>query len=70
MKIEMSTEIDAPSERVWEVMSDVERWHEWTPSITSIERLDEAPFGAGSRAGASRRPSQDGTLPGKTTARA
>lgn len=37
---EISVDIDAPGDRVWEVMTDVERWHEWTASITSIERLD------------------------------
>ena len=46
----ISTDIDAPAERVYEVMADIERWHEWTPSVTSIKRLDAGSFIAGSRA--------------------
>src|SRR5262249_25042760 len=49
MKIEVSVEIFRPAERVWSVLVDVERWPEWTPSTTSIERLDQAAFGPGSR---------------------
>ena len=46
----ISTDIDAPAERVYEVMADIERWHEWTPSVTSIKRLDAGSLIAGSRA--------------------
>lgn len=45
----VSVDIEAAPERVWEVMRDVERWHEWTPSIRRIDLLDRTPFGVGSR---------------------
>jgi carbon monoxide dehydrogenase subunit G len=34
----VTVEIQAPPDRVWSVMSGVERRREWTPTVTSIER--------------------------------
>lgn len=50
MEFRLSIDIEAPPAIVWEVMSDVERWHEWTPTITSVSLLDRARLTVGSRA--------------------
>lgn len=43
-------DINAPAIRVFEVMADTDRWHEWTPSVKSIKRFDGVGFAVGSRA--------------------
>ena len=46
---DITVDIDAPADGVWAVFIDVERWHEWTPSFTSIMRLDSGDLREGSR---------------------
>jgi len=46
----ISIDINTPVDRVFEVMADTDRWPEWTPSVTSIKRLDAGEFAVGSRA--------------------
>ena len=50
MEQQITVYIDAPPERVWAVMTDVERWPEWTGSVTGVRRLDDRPFEPGFRA--------------------
>jgi uncharacterized membrane protein len=50
MKLQHSVRIDAPSDRVWQVMTDIERWPEWTPSARSVVRHEDGPLRVGSSA--------------------
>jgi len=42
-------DIEAPAAVVWDVFSDVERWHEWTDSVTSLVALDGPGIAVGKR---------------------
>jgi uncharacterized protein YndB with AHSA1/START domain len=48
MRVEHVIQIDAPPHVVWSVTTDVERWPEWTPTVTSVRRVGSEPFGLGS----------------------
>jgi uncharacterized membrane protein len=50
MHHETSIEIAASPDLIWSTLSDVERWPEWNPSVTEVERLDAGELGVGSRA--------------------
>lgn len=50
MILEHSILIAAPMPIVWDRTVDVERWPEWTPTVTSLKRLDDGPFRCGSAA--------------------
>jgi hypothetical protein len=43
------TDIPAPIAIVWTVMTDVERWPEWTSSVTRVKQLSRSPLQVGSR---------------------
>ena len=49
MKASATIDIDAPTEQVWAVISDVENWPVWTSSVRSIRRLDPGPLQVGAR---------------------
>jgi uncharacterized membrane protein len=50
MRIEDVQVIEAPVAKVWDLTVDVEHLPAVTPTMTSVERLDDGPIGVGSRA--------------------
>ncbi|HUB31094.1 MAG TPA: SRPBCC family protein [Terracidiphilus sp.] len=49
-KFRYSVDVFAPPELVWAVLTDVERWPEWTPSTTRVKRQEAGPLTVGSSA--------------------
>ena len=50
MSVSISIDINASPPDVAAIMIDVERWHEWTASISSVQLLTPGPIAVGSRA--------------------
>lgn len=49
MRFEQSIDIDAPKQRVWDVLSDLEAWPQRIETVDDVELLTPAPVGEGSR---------------------
>jgi hypothetical protein len=49
MRFEKSIEINAPQQRVWDVLSDVEGWPLRIDTVEAVERLTPAPLASGGR---------------------
>ena len=49
MRFEKSIDIDAPQQRVWDVLSDLEAWPQRIETVDLVELLTPAPLTEGSR---------------------
>ena len=49
MRFETSIDIDAPQQRVWDVLTDLEAWPRRIETVDTVELLTPAPLARGSR---------------------
>jgi uncharacterized protein YndB with AHSA1/START domain len=50
MRWENTVLIDAPADKVWQLTTDISDWPSFSPTMTSVERLDQGPLRVGSAA--------------------
>lgn len=50
MRYEHTVDIAAAPDAVWRVLADIERWPDWTPTMTAVEAIDPLPLRVGLRA--------------------
>ena len=48
-KFSTSITINADQEAIWKVLSAVSLWHQWTPTVTKVEVLDQPELKPGNR---------------------
>ena len=49
MRFEKSIDIDAPQQRVWDILSDIEAWPQRVETVETVELLSSPPLTKGSR---------------------
>jgi len=49
MRFSSSIEIDAPVNKVWALIDELEEWPQWMLSIRKIKRISEGPLAVGSQ---------------------
>ena len=48
-KYSTSILINSNQEAIWKMLSDVSHWHEWTPTVSKVEVLDQPELKLGNR---------------------
>ena len=61
MHFEKSIEVDAPQQRVWDVLTAIEAWPQRIETVDNVELLTPAPIGKGSRVRLKQPKLPDGT---------
>ena len=49
MRFQTSIDIEAPQQRVWDIVSDITAWPQRTETVAAVDVLTPAPIGKGSR---------------------